>query len=353
MDTPTHMLLGAAAALVIAPREGVRAAGIGALAALIPDLDVLLAPIGDPALPFALHRHFSHALAMVPVIAALACLPFLTAASVRRAPAPLLIAATVAALSHGLLDAATSYGTHLLWPFTEARTAWDVLPIIHPAITGSLLLAVTAALLKSPLRRRIALAGVGVVLLAAGIGAVQRTRAVEAQDRLADARGHTIVHRRVVPMPGTLRLFRGVYLDDAGTLHGDGIFTPFTSAVLYRSGGSAPSGDPRNGIAESAARADAESGRRARVYATFADGLMHVTPGDHPAEWIYWDARLSLDAAGFEPLWGLAVRPGGEAGGRDPLRWARGPGRDRERIAALWREIHGRDPRYGPLPDRR
>src|SRR5690606_18875204 len=37
--------------------------------------------------------------------------------------------------SHGLLDACTSYGTLLLWPFSGERIAWNVVAVVDPLFT--------------------------------------------------------------------------------------------------------------------------------------------------------------------------------------------------------------------------
>ena len=57
------------------------------------------------------------------------------------------------ALTHLLCDGCTSYGTMLLWPFTEARYAWDCLPIVDLMVTLPVLtLAVLAWRRHSPSR---------------------------------------------------------------------------------------------------------------------------------------------------------------------------------------------------------
>ena len=47
--------------------------------------------------------------------------------------------------THGLLDACTTYGTQLLWPFSDARIAWNVISIIDPLFTVPILLLVVFA----------------------------------------------------------------------------------------------------------------------------------------------------------------------------------------------------------------
>src|SRR5258707_13141060 len=51
----------------------------------------------------------------------------------------LLIAATLAAVLHVLMDVCTSAGVALLWPWRETRFAWDWLPGVDPWILALLL----------------------------------------------------------------------------------------------------------------------------------------------------------------------------------------------------------------------
>ena len=51
--------------------------------------------------------------------------------------------------SHGFLDAMTSYGTQLLWPFTNTRVSWDLISIIDPIFTSMLILGLILSMIKS------------------------------------------------------------------------------------------------------------------------------------------------------------------------------------------------------------
>ena len=39
---------------------------------------------------------------------------------------------TLGILTHGFLDACTSYGTSLFWPFSSTRVSWNVISIVDP-----------------------------------------------------------------------------------------------------------------------------------------------------------------------------------------------------------------------------
>jgi inner membrane protein len=56
--------------------------------------------------------------------------------------ATLLIAATLAAVLHVLMDVCTSAGVALLWPWRETRFAWDWLPGVDPCILALVLVGI-------------------------------------------------------------------------------------------------------------------------------------------------------------------------------------------------------------------
>lgn len=65
--------------------------------------------------------------------------PLQKAAATKPAFAAALLATSLAAIVHLLMDLATSSGVALLWPFRATRFAWDCLPFIDPWILALLL----------------------------------------------------------------------------------------------------------------------------------------------------------------------------------------------------------------------
>jgi inner membrane protein len=334
MDPLTQGLLGAVAAQAVFGRRLPRhAAAIGALSGMAPDLDVLIASASDPLVAWVYHRHFTHALAFIPFGAALAALPWLLLASMRRQWRLLYGASLVAFATHAPLDALTSYGTQLWWPFSDHRVALDWMPIIDLVFTPILLLGLLLALWRaSPQPARAALA---LALAYIGFGAWQHGAAIDAQRQLAQARGHTIERGRVMALPGSLVVWRSLYLAD-GQLHADGVRVPWRGGVEVQPGARRPLAGPPAGEGSVADRA-----REAwAVFAWFAQGdVIEVAPG------IYGDARYSLDPAGFAPLWGLGIAP--DSGGA--YAWDPPTARDLRTVRELWRLKTDGDPRYRPL----
>ncbi len=210
MDIVTQGLAGAVVAQSAASRAPARAVlALGAFAGLLADADVLVRSADDPLVTLEFHRHFTHALLFVPVgglLAAVLAWPFVRRHLRFRAAYGL---ATLGYLPSGLLDACTSYGTHLLWPLSDARVAWNLIAVVDPVFSLILLGAVVVAFV----RRHAAPARIGLALalayLAAGV--VQRERAEAVATALARERGHVVTRLEVKPTLGNLVLWRSIY----------------------------------------------------------------------------------------------------------------------------------------------
>jgi len=188
MDPVSHALLGVASGLSVMPRNTKIAALAGLAGALLPDADVLISSAGDPLLNVEYHRHFSHALIAAPVGALIAAGVLWLALRRRAAFGMLYWPALAGFINAILLDACTSYGTRLLWPFTDTRFAWSVVAVVDPVPTLILLAGVVLAL-KSGLAWRARIAIVAVIAYL-GAGALQQHRARHAcRHDAAAARG--------------------------------------------------------------------------------------------------------------------------------------------------------------------
>ena len=199
MDPISQGAVGATFAQSVADRERLRAYAVfGALAGMAPDLDVFIQSSSDPLLFLEYHRHFTHSLVFIPVGALI-----VAAALYRLWRHPLTfkqayLAALVGYATHGLLDACTSYGTQLWWPFSDARIAWNNVSVVDPLLTLPLLSLLVAAIIRKS--RRLSLAGICWVALYLGMGVVQHDRAYAVAEQAALAQGHT--PNRLTVKPG-------------------------------------------------------------------------------------------------------------------------------------------------------
>ena len=210
MDTVTHGLAGSVLSRVFTDRSEARAAfWVGAAAAMVPDLDVLLSPTRLGYLRD--HRSWTHSFLVLPflslAIALLARLLF------RRARLPVLwLFAAVGVGSHILFDWITSFGTMFWTPATRARYSLDWVFILDPFFTGTLLVSLAAALLFPSRARRISAAGSALLGLYIAACAVLHARALAEWKRIdAVPLGAT-----AAVLPQFLSPFRWLGLTDRG-----------------------------------------------------------------------------------------------------------------------------------------
>jgi hypothetical protein len=92
------------------------------------------------------------------------------------------------AITHGLIDACTSYGTLLYWPISHHRESWDIISIIDPIFTLPLvLLTLIAFILRRP---RFAQFAVALCLIYLSLGIYQRGQATQIAAQIAEERDH-------------------------------------------------------------------------------------------------------------------------------------------------------------------
>ena len=303
MDPLTQGVVGAMLAQCVARRDERRVATlVGALAGMSADLDVLIHSAEDPLLQVEFHRHFTHSLAFIPfgsTIVALLLFAFLRRRWRWRA---VWRWATAGYATAGLLDACTSYGTHLLWPFTSTRTAWNLISIVDPAFTGLLSILVLLGVWKGARgSARLPHAALGAAVLYLACGLAQRERASAALEQRARERGHEPSAVTVKPTIGNLLLWRGVYR--AGDQwHVDAVRVALGAARIYE--GSSVEAVGASGIdelpADSIAAEDVERFRR------FSDGCIARAPGRPNT---ITDLRYSPLPHGLDPLWAIEYDP--------------------------------------------
>lgn len=302
MDPISQAVVGSVAAGCAAKQSEVRRALlVGGVAGMLADLDVLIRSDADPLRAVEFHRHFTHSLLFIPVgglIAALLFWPLLR----RRMPwGRLYLFTTLGFATSGLLDACTSYGTHLFWPFTDARTAWNIISIIDPVFTGVLLATVLVACLR---RQRAWAAGAAVFALGyLGFGTLQHTRALAAVHALAERRGQVEVSRvSAKPSLGNLLLWRGLYVHD-GQLRIDAVRVPyFGGKTTVYEGNQTELLTLEHLLQDVPANSALE--KDLRRFAHFSDHYLIRHP-EHPA--IIADARYAMLPDSLLPLWGIEI----------------------------------------------
>ncbi len=210
MDPLSQAVLGAAAPQsVFRTQNLIRVGVIGGLAGMAPDLDVLIRSSDDPLLFLEYHRQFTHSLIFVPVGAALCALAFWPFVRRHMSLLQVWLIALTGYGTHGLLDACTTYGTLLFWPFSNARSAWNNVSVIDPLYTLPLLAAVIIAAKKQSMFA--ARLGMAWGLLYLSLGVMQQQRTEDAGEALAQSRGHDNVSVSAKPGFGNLLLWKVIY----------------------------------------------------------------------------------------------------------------------------------------------
>ena len=193
---------------------------IGALAGMAPDLDILIRSDIDPLLFLEFHRQFTHSLIFIPMGALICALAFYPFSKSRLSFAYIYLFSFLGFATHGLLDACTSYGTQLFWPFSNIRIAWNTVSIIDPLFTlPVLVLILIAAVKKNSLFARLAFV-YAVLFLALGV--LQNNRAEAALHELARQRGHQVERIHVKPSFGNRHVWKLIYEYD-GRYYVDGV----------------------------------------------------------------------------------------------------------------------------------
>ena len=212
MDPVTQGALGAVLPQSLSDRRHAgMALSCGLLAGMAPDLDVLISSRQDPLLFLEYHRQFTHSLVFIPVGAAIVAAVLWGVWGRRRGwpPALTYLFCLLGYATHGLLDACTSYGTMLFWPFSDYRVAWNNVSIIDPLLTVPLIVAVVLA--RTRRRRRPALIGMAWVIAYLSLGVLARDVAREAGAELAASRGHGPVAVDAKPSFANLLVWKTLY----------------------------------------------------------------------------------------------------------------------------------------------
>ena len=212
MDPLTQGVLGACLPQSLKKRNSLLVIGIiGFLSGLAPDLDIFIRSENDPLLFLEFHRQFTHSLIFIPVggFICASILYFLISKRFNISFQDTWLYSTLGYGTHGLLDACTSYGTLLFWPFSYSRIAWNNISIIDPIFTIPLLaLVITAAIKK---RRIFSIMAIIWVITYLSIGLYQKNEALKTGKSLAKNRGHDFSRMEVKPSIGNLLLWKSIY----------------------------------------------------------------------------------------------------------------------------------------------
>jgi inner membrane protein len=214
MDPLTQGTIGAVLPQALSKKNLGIVALLGFLSGMAPDLDIFIRSSTDPLLSLEYHRQFTHSLVFIP-FGGLICALFLFVVFKKISPfnfKKTWLYCTLGYGTHGLIDACTSYGTLLFWPFSDIRIAWNNISIIDPLFTIPLILLIALATIKKKnVYSKIALGWAVTYLM---IGMYLHNVAINVGKEIAEQRGHTITRIKAKPSFGNLILWKTIYETD-------------------------------------------------------------------------------------------------------------------------------------------
>ena len=330
MDPLSQATLGAAAAQSAITKSDLTRIGlVGALAGMAPDLDVLIQSSTDPLLQLEYHRQFTHSLIFIPVGALLCAIAFWPFMRRHMSFKAIWLTALAGYATHALLDACTTYGTLLLWPFSDARIACNTISVVDPVFTLPLLgFVIAAGVKKSQFIGRLGMAWVAFYL---SIGVIQEERAMAAGEALAAQRGHAPILVSAKPSFGNLLLWKTVYeyddrfWVDAVRAGGDVTIIEGDHVARLNLQSSFPWLDT-----------DSQQARDVERFRWFSNDYLAVDRND---PLLIVDMRYSHLPNEIKGLWGIRLDP--DASADEHVTWIARRSADSERFEQLWAMLKG------------
>ena len=213
MDPVTQGAFGAIFAQTISNKKKFLVGSIvGCCAGLAPDLDIFIRSASDPLLKLEYHRQFTHSLIFIPIGALI--VTFFSRLLFKKylSWGETYFFSFIGFATHGLLDACTSYGTQLLWPFTDERISWNYISVVDLFLTIPVILAIIFAIIMK--NKYITLFGIVYILVYLTFGAYQENRAQFVGKSIANLRGHESKDLTAKPSLGNLFLWKTIYEND-------------------------------------------------------------------------------------------------------------------------------------------
>ncbi|HET7160256.1 MAG TPA: metal-dependent hydrolase [Burkholderiales bacterium] len=266
---------------------------------MLPDADVFIRSNTDPLVTLEYHRQFTHSFLAAPVGALIVAVALWLLTRRRPGFGSLYWPALAGYVSALLLDACTSYGTQLLWPFMDRRFAASIVAVVDPVVTLILLIGIVIALRRADARP--ALLAIGFMLAYLGAGAWQHERAQAVIEQVAARRGHVIAKHEVKPTLGNLLLWRSVYLT-GNEFVVDAVRVGLISDPVLYPGGQVRRVQPRD-LVPPLTRNSVQAQDVAR-FATVSEGYLARHP-TRPS--VIGDVRYSMLPDSTLPLWGIEI----------------------------------------------
>ena len=302
MDPMSQGLIGTTICQVVSkPKKIIAITIISFLSALAPDLDVFIKSADDPILFLEYHRQFTHSIFFIPIGGLICALffNFLAPKSANLSFKEIYFFCTLSYASHGVIDAFTSYGTQLFWPFTNERISWNLISVVDPIFTIPILFMVIFTLIKN--NKTFSYFALGWIFIYFSFSSYQQTRAHDVISNIINDRKH--LSKRLIIKPSfaniilwkTLYEHDNYYYIDAIRL---GINPTFINGAKIK----------KLDIAESFAWLDISSQQAKDIerFRWFSDNYLSQS-FEHPLQ--IMDVRFTSLPHTISPLWSIELNP--------------------------------------------
>lgn len=300
MDPVTQGLVGATASKVFSQNSKLFIIGIiGFLSALTPDLDIFLRSDNDPLLFFEYHRQFTHSLIFIPVGGLICSLIFFNIVPNKYGLSfkEIYFFATIGYGTHGLIDALTSYGTLLFWPFTDERVSFNLISVIDPLFTIPIFFFLVLSLIKK--NKSYIFLAVFWIFIYLSISSVQKSRATDLILNKIEERGHQSNNILVKPSFANIIIWKTIY-EHENLYYIDAV--RLTTSDQFLVGTSIEKLD----LSKSLKWLDRNSQQAIDIerFRWFADGYLAISPFDSNK---IIDVRYSTLPNKITPLWSIEL----------------------------------------------
>ncbi len=305
MDPCSQGLIGASLACSKAKKKDLKSAFFfGFIGGVSADLDILIRSANDSLLFIEYHRHFSHSLFFVPFGALLVTMFLYIFFKNKQSFKNIYLFVTLGFLTHGLLDACTSYGTNIFWPFSEKRVSLNIISIIDPIYTSVLLIFLIAGILTKS--TKYVSFGILISVLYLFLGFFQKNRVDQSIQNVAEERNHIISRKLFNPTIGNNILWRSIYQSN-NYYYVDAVYAPLFGKIKIKDGVRLKVIDKEKVFPElgknSIQREDI------RRFSFFSQDFIFIHPDYNN---IIADLRYGTLPYDYKSLWGIEVDPKNE-----------------------------------------
>lgn len=204
MDSLTQIVLGAAVGeAVLGKKIGNKALLYGAITGTIPDLDVLASHFTDTVTALKIHRGFTHSVLFSVLFAPIFAFIVTKYEKYKNFKGWTLLF-FFALVTHPILDAQTTWGTQLFWPF-EVRLAFKNVFVIDPLYTVPFLVFLILTMLqKRTSTKRLLYNNLGLIISSSYLGLTLVLKGISYQTFVKELGAQQIKYTEIETKPAPL-----------------------------------------------------------------------------------------------------------------------------------------------------